>query len=171
MQNRKGIPAKIRLEVLKRDNFTCVSCGKSPALYPELEIDAVIKLEIDHVQPHSKGGENLLENLQTLCLLCNRGKGNDETLNLTVKNKLENKLNEVNPRILSELKTKNNLFVIANDSDYLEIIKLNNLINLYKITPTMDTIHGYHAGFNMYGGIYTILDNNAAKVCFNMQIQ
>jgi len=79
MNKRKTIPAKKRLEVLKRDNFTCQSCGKSPSLYPELEIDAVTKLEIDHYQPHSKEGDDSIDNLQTLCMLCNRGKGNNES--------------------------------------------------------------------------------------------
>jgi 5-methylcytosine-specific restriction endonuclease McrA len=54
MKKRKAISAMKRLEVLKRDKFTCQSCGKSPAMYPEIEIDAVPKLEIDHIQPHSK---------------------------------------------------------------------------------------------------------------------
>ena len=53
MAQRKSISDKVRLETLKRDNFTCTSCGKSPALFPELQIDAV-RLEIDHINPHSK---------------------------------------------------------------------------------------------------------------------
>ncbi|MCA9302477.1 HNH endonuclease, partial [candidate division WWE3 bacterium] len=69
MTKRKAIPAKIRLKVLQRDNFTCQSCGKSPALYPELlGIDAFPKLEIDHFDPHSKGGSDEIDNLQTLCI-------------------------------------------------------------------------------------------------------
>lgn len=59
----------LRFLVLKRDNFCCVSCGRSPATV------AGLVLEIDHIFPWSKGGETIEENLQSLCLDCNRGKG------------------------------------------------------------------------------------------------
>jgi hypothetical protein len=59
----------LRFFVLKRDNFCCVACGRSPATV------AGLVLEIDHVFPWSKGGETIEENLQTLCFDCNRGKG------------------------------------------------------------------------------------------------
>ena len=61
---------KLRFLVMKRDGFRCVQCGKSPAVDPGVE------LHIDHVQPWSKGGETVTENLQTLCKDCNLGKGN-----------------------------------------------------------------------------------------------
>ncbi|MDM3849949.1 MAG: HNH endonuclease [Aphanizomenon gracile PMC627.10] len=56
----------VRFAVLQRDNHQCVSCGKSPP---------VVTLEVDHVIPFSKGGNNDINNLQTLCFKCNRGKG------------------------------------------------------------------------------------------------
>ncbi|MBR2352886.1 MAG: HNH endonuclease, partial [Clostridia bacterium] len=34
-----------------------------------------VKLEVDHIIPVSKGGKSTLDNLQTLCERCNRGKG------------------------------------------------------------------------------------------------
>ena len=46
---RKSINKKIRFEVFKRDNFTCQYCGKSA---PN------VILEIDHITPVSKGGNN-----------------------------------------------------------------------------------------------------------------
>ncbi|MFQ5431805.1 MAG: HNH endonuclease [Nitrospinota bacterium] len=36
-----------------------------------------IKLEVDHKVPISKGGSDSLDNLQTLCFKCNRGKRTD----------------------------------------------------------------------------------------------
>lgn len=61
---------RLRWQVLKRDRFTCCSCGASPALTPGVE------LHIDHKVPWSKGGKTVIENLQTLCSLCNLGKSN-----------------------------------------------------------------------------------------------
>jgi len=60
------IRPKLRLEVLKRDNFVCVYCGNNK------------QLEVDHIIPRTNGGKTIFENLQTLCLLCNRAKGNKE---------------------------------------------------------------------------------------------
>jgi 5-methylcytosine-specific restriction endonuclease McrA len=59
-------------QVLKRDNFKCVACGRSPAKDPNVE------LHVDHIKPWSKGGETIFENLQTLCSVCNIGKSNTE---------------------------------------------------------------------------------------------
>jgi len=58
------IPDEIRQQVLTRDNNQCVKC-KSPE-----------KLEIDHIIPVSKGGKGVIDNLQTLCISCNRSKRN-----------------------------------------------------------------------------------------------
>ncbi|HHS92981.1 MAG TPA: HNH endonuclease [Campylobacterales bacterium] len=68
------INEKIRLKVLKRDNYRCLKCGRSPATHLNLS------LHIDHIKPFSKGGNNHEENLQTLCDKCNLGKGNDESI-------------------------------------------------------------------------------------------
>lgn len=59
---------RLRFLVLKRDDFCCVKCGRNVNSYSGLE------LEVDHIKPYSKGGETVLENLQTLCKDCNRGK-------------------------------------------------------------------------------------------------
>ena len=59
----------LRYKVLKRDCFKCCACGASPAKDPSVE------LHIDHIVPWSNGGETTLDNLQTLCSLCNIGKG------------------------------------------------------------------------------------------------
>lgn len=62
-----GITKSIRYEVLKRDNFKCVFCGKSKD---------EVSLEIDHIIPVSKGGTDELSNFQTLCCTCNLSKSN-----------------------------------------------------------------------------------------------
>jgi 5-methylcytosine-specific restriction endonuclease McrA len=59
---------RLRWRVMKIDNFKCRGCGKSPATHHG------IVLHIDHINPYSKGGETVIENLQTLCNQCNGGK-------------------------------------------------------------------------------------------------
>lgn len=66
----RDINERLRFQVLKRDNFNCVCCGKSPATNSNVE------LHVDHIIPWSKGGETVIENLQTLCSKCNLGKSN-----------------------------------------------------------------------------------------------
>lgn len=61
---------RLRWRVLQRDNFKCVACGASPA------ITLGVELHVDHIHPWSEGGETVLENLQTLCSICNLGKAN-----------------------------------------------------------------------------------------------
>ena len=55
---------------MKRDNFKCCMCGRSPSTTIGLE------LHIDHIIPWSMGGETVIDNLQTLCSDCNLGKSN-----------------------------------------------------------------------------------------------
>lgn len=59
---------RLRAQVLIRDNCICQMCGASPAKNPDVVLHA------DHIKPWSKGGETVLENLRTLCLVCNIGK-------------------------------------------------------------------------------------------------
>jgi len=65
---REEISIRKRFLVLKKDQFTCIMCGRS---------GIGVKLEVDHKIPVSKGGTNSIDNLQTLCYECNRGKRND----------------------------------------------------------------------------------------------
>jgi hypothetical protein len=66
----RGVPPKLRFRVFLRDNFICQACGRSPKEHPGLVIEA------DHKTAWTNGGETVLENLQTLCSECNRGKSN-----------------------------------------------------------------------------------------------
>lgn len=54
-----------RFEVFKRDQFTCVYCGRKPPS---------VVLECDHIVPRSAGGSDEMVNLITSCFDCNRGK-------------------------------------------------------------------------------------------------
>ena len=67
-KTQRSINWRLRFLVMRRDNFKCKACGRSPS-----NNQGVI-LHIDHITPWSKGGETIFENLQTLCSVCNIGK-------------------------------------------------------------------------------------------------
>ena len=69
-KSRKTINNSLRYEIMKRDSFKCCICGKSPAN------EIGVMLEIDHIIAVTKGGDNSIENLQTICKNCNIGKLN-----------------------------------------------------------------------------------------------
>lgn len=69
IEDRRHIPVGLRYQVLKRDRFRCVTCGRSPASNLGCE------LHVDHVLAFSRGGKTNLQNLRTLCADCNLGKG------------------------------------------------------------------------------------------------
>ncbi|HHT9113569.1 MAG: HNH endonuclease [Planctomycetes bacterium] len=71
-QTKREVNDRLRFRVMKRDNFKCQYCGRSPAT------NSKIILHVDHIIPWSKGGETTFENLRTLCSNCNIGKGNLE---------------------------------------------------------------------------------------------
>ncbi|BAF72170.1 homing endonuclease associated repeat-containing protein [Sulfurovum sp. NBC37-1] len=64
----RTINLRLRFRTFQNDNFKCKNCGRSPATDPKTI------LHVDHIYPWSKGGETVLENLQTLCSDCNLGK-------------------------------------------------------------------------------------------------
>ena len=70
-ERSRNVPLKVRLAVLKRDNYRCVLCGRSPATHQN------VALHLDHKTAFSNGGETIQDNLQTLCEECNWGKGKD----------------------------------------------------------------------------------------------
>ena len=67
--SRRKITKKTRFEVFKRDSFKCQYCG---ATAPD------VVLQVDHIKPVSKGGDNEVVNLLTACQGCNSGKSDTE---------------------------------------------------------------------------------------------
>jgi len=64
-QRRAGgrVTAATRCHVYERDGHACVTCGSQR------------DLTVDHIVPISRGGDNDIENLRTLCRSCNSRKG------------------------------------------------------------------------------------------------
>lgn len=63
-RHRVQISNKMRQYIYDRDGHRCVKCGTTE------------ELTLDHIKPWSRGGENTVENLQTMCRRCNCSKGN-----------------------------------------------------------------------------------------------
>jgi hypothetical protein len=62
-QGHGKVTDKKKLAIFERDGNKCLHCGTTQ------------NLTIDHIKPKSKGGSNLVSNLQTLCKSCNGRKG------------------------------------------------------------------------------------------------
>ncbi len=60
--HRSGVKLT-RLEVFKRDHYTCQYCGKESR-----------QLTLDHVIPRYRGGQHTWENVVSACVPCNRRK-------------------------------------------------------------------------------------------------
>jgi len=89
MSSRKPLTKKLRFEVFKRDSFACQYCGqKSPD----------VLLEVDHIEPVSKGGSNELFNLITSCKACNAGKSDRKLSDASVVEKQRRQLEELQER-------------------------------------------------------------------------
>ena len=66
----RNINYRLRFLVMRRDNFKCRITGRSPATDPS------VILWVDHIKSWDKGGETVIENLQTLAKEINIGKSN-----------------------------------------------------------------------------------------------
>lgn len=60
---RPSIANTVRLHVYQRDEFACVICGETD------------DLTLDHIVPYSHGGDDVPDNLRTLCRRCNTRRG------------------------------------------------------------------------------------------------
>ncbi|MEU4683456.1 HNH endonuclease [Streptomyces xinghaiensis] len=64
---RRAPSRKLRMQVLKRDGFRCVACGRRASDYTNIE------LHVHHLVPWRMAGPTAEENLVTLCGTCHKG--------------------------------------------------------------------------------------------------
>lgn len=75
---RQLLTPGLRYDIMKRDGFRCVICGRTA--------EDGVKLHVDHIKPISKGGLTVPENLRTLCQDCNLGKSDKYDEDITDQN-------------------------------------------------------------------------------------
>ncbi len=73
---------ELRMKALKRDKYTCINCGyKDKAPYSELRGD--------HIKPISLGGDEWdLDNIQTLCVPCDKKKTKKDIRDISIERNL-----------------------------------------------------------------------------------
>lgn len=107
-------------KVFRRDNHTCLCCGKQKG--------RGIRLEVDHINPYKFSADTSLSNSQTLCSTCNRDKATHAINFLLLKTPLSA------PKALLPLKK---------GSEEIEVI-LTRAINFFYHCRALDTVH-YHS--------------------------
>lgn len=167
MNNRKAISKKTRFEVFKRDNFTCQYCGRKA---PD------VILEVDHIQPVSKGGKNDILNLVTSCKDCNRGKSDrkiSEHKELDIQREKLEELNErrnqlkmikqwrdeINCLINTEIEIIDNIFFENTNFKLTKdgMIYIKNLIKQFGFDIVLESMEIYtdrYIGFKNNGYVY-----------------
>jgi len=88
-------PEVEKQQIMRRDGYKCVCCGK--------EKGRGVRLEIDHILPFSMRGVTNVENSQTLCKECNGRKGNNE---INFRDIYKSNLNQSKELILMPRTTK-----------------------------------------------------------------
>ena len=61
---------KIRIQILRRDNYLCVEHQRRGQL--------VEAYQVDHIKPKAQEGDDSLDNLQSLCVQCHKEKTQKE---------------------------------------------------------------------------------------------
>jgi len=164
---RKPIPASLRFDVLEKDNFTCQYCGAKTT-------DENVLLEVDHIIPISKGGDNNIENLITSCKKCNIGKsakklGAKKRLTLRQKEikELEQKREQQEMYLKSRLNKRNESEILVN--------YIHSLCNKYELNRVLND-YGKNIIFKLYKKIglekvFDLIEDNEDYLINNKSIE
>lgn len=183
MTKRKGISKKTRFEVFKRDAFTCQYCGRTAP-------DCV--LEVDHIVPVAKGGDNEMINLVTSCFDCNRGKSDREisdTSAVKIQQEQIKKIAEKREQLEMIAKWRTELLHIADQEltiacDHFEAlngrysisesskVEVKKLIKKYGLEEVMTSME---IAFDLYGSeteqSIQLAYEKIGGICYNRKMQ
>ena len=92
--HNRGINKKIRMQVFKRDNYTCQICGRSINDSHPFNKNQKITLHVGHIYAHKrKDGSKFISNRKlnvndfiTMCNVCNEGLQNDDLIDILEEN-------------------------------------------------------------------------------------
>ena len=101
---------KIRLQVLRRDAYTCAYCGD-------------VADQVDHVYPKSKGGADELDNLVAACKRCNYAKRDKTDIFLgsgSTPPALANSLSPIQKNVEKSVQNGHTLVRITPDSPFIK---------------------------------------------------
>lgn len=126
-EGRQHIPKGLRHEVFVRDGFRCQECLRGR--------EDGVKLEIDHIIPVAKGGTNDIDNLQTLCMECNRNKHTNEWI--AGETDLEILENEYSQLLSRKHEFEEKLAIATTEEDIIDcrfnILKIKETLNKVRV--------------------------------------
>ena len=126
---RATIRPSDRFRIFQRDGFCCRYCGKAPG---ETE------LQLDHLIPVAKGGDDSYLNLITSCRLCNAGKGQNDAQRVPIPVEVIERTKDYANRLVSmTAESKRLLKAELAESDLVcDFINKVLYIGKSEITPT-----------------------------------
>lgn len=101
---------KQKQQILERDGYRCVMCGRG--------IKDGFELQVDHIQPKDKGGKATIENGQTLCSMHNFQKKNYKQTETGKKMFI---------RLYEKAKSMEDVDMMKFCSEILEVFEKNNI--------------------------------------------
>ena len=157
---RSLMTPELREEIILRDLATCQICGKK--CQPS-------DIEIDHIQPISKGGKTAKSNLQVLCVSCNRSKSNKWLNTISCNSNInQTKSTEINSNVSWKEfdKEYNKTSISVGDTIEIEYLNTNKTISLKLVNEMPDDFQGCISIYSPIGkSIYGHEEGDVIEFC------
>ena len=109
-RNLEDFTKKQKEQILQRDGYRCVICGRG--------LQDGVELQVDHIKPKDKGGKATIENGQTLCAMHNFRKKNYQQTETGKKMFI---------RLYDQAKSINDIETMNFCAEILEVFEKNNI--------------------------------------------